>query len=56
MYIKKHTGQNIKTTNFTKEVIRRAAISMNTSEIKLVAMVIESEFSRIVEALNKETK
>lgn len=56
MYNKKHNGQNVKTTDFTKEIIRRAAASMKTSEIKLVATIMEQEFSRIAEAIEKEIK
>ena len=54
MYNDKHSGANIKTTDFTKEVIKRAAASLNTSEIKLVAEVIEQEFSRIAKKVREE--
>ena len=53
---KKHNGANIKVTDFTKEVIKRAAKSLKVSEIKLVADVIEQEFPRIAAAIEKESK
>jgi len=56
MYNKKHSGKNTRNTDFTKEVIRRAAISMNISEVELVATVIEQEFPRIAEAVEKAGK
>jgi len=56
MYIKKHTGKNIKVTDFTKEVIRRAAASMDSSEIGLIADIMAQEFPHIIKALNKEGK
>ena len=51
MYSKVHKGKNVKTTDFTKEIIRRAAKSMNTSEIKLVATIMEQEFPRIAKSI-----
>jgi len=56
MYIKKHTGKNIKVTDFTKEVIKRAAASIGKSEIKLISIVMEQEFPHIIKALTKESK
>lgn len=56
MYIKKHTGKNIKVTDFTKEVIKRAAASIGKSEIKLISIVMEQEFPHIIKALTKEGK
>lgn len=53
---KKHRGQNIKVTDFTKEVIKRAALSMDMSEIKLVSTIMEQEFPHIIKALTKESK
>ena len=54
MYNNKHSGKNIKTTDFTKEVIKRAAASLDISEIKLVAEVMEQEFSRIAKRVRGE--
>lgn len=48
MYENKHTGSNIKVTNFTKEVIRKAALMMEMSEIKLIAELVENEYPQIV--------
>jgi len=48
MHQNKHTGSNIKVTDFTKEVIKRAAAMMEVSEIKLVSDLVEAEYPKIV--------
>lgn len=54
MYNKKHKGDNVKLTQFHKEILRRASSVINESEIKIVAELIEKEFSTIAKAVGKD--
>ena len=50
---RKHKGDNVKLTQFHKEILRRAAKSINESEIKIVTDLIEREYSTIAKAVEK---
>ena len=53
---RKHRGANVKLTQFHKEVLRRAAQAIDESEIKIVAQLIENNFSDIAKAVDKSNK
>jgi len=53
---RKHKGDNVKLTQFHKEVLRRAAQAIDESEIKIVAQLIENNFSDIAKAVDKSNK
>ena len=57
MYQNKHSGSNIRTTDFTKEIVRRAATMLGVSEVKLIADLVENEYpivSKKLKELNNE--
>jgi hypothetical protein len=48
---RKHKGDNVKLTQFHKEILRRASAAVGKSEIKIVSELLEREFSIIAESL-----
>ena len=56
MYQNKHSGSNIRTTDFTKEIVRRAAAMLGVSEVKLIADLVENEYPKVSEKLKELSK